>query len=155
VPCNLISIEVSPVSLLKFQMAPRLELLKSSGSKKKKCIYACLSDVKASHTQRMWAEGSSCTPYLLHKGLLVSPIKWRCLLRVLCPVRSPFTSLDCVQLKDKSLVFALRLVPEINSWACLWVLPRTCHHRLSNQCLIFLLIFCLETPKDGSCPINF
>ena len=62
----------------------------------------------------MWVDVSSCTPHLLHKGLLVSLIKWRFLI----------TTLDCVLLKDKSLLFALELGPEINSRACLWVLPR-------------------------------
>jgi len=34
VPHNLISAQDSPVPLLKFQMAPRLKILMSSGSKK-------------------------------------------------------------------------------------------------------------------------
>ena len=56
------------------------------------------------------------------------------------------------------LVFAPRLGPKINSLACLWVLPRPCHLSqcwLPNQRLIFLLIFCLETPKYSSGPTNF
>jgi len=139
-------------------MAPRLKLLMSSGSKKKELRYTCLSEAKASHSKKMWAEVSSSTPPLLHVGLLVSPIKWRYLLRVLCPVRRPITILDCVLSMDKSLVFAPGLVPEINSWACLWVLPRARHlvkYWLSNQHFIFLLTFCLETPKDSSGPTNF
>jgi hypothetical protein len=71
----------------------------------------------------MWARVSSSTPHL-HEGLLVSPIKWRCLLRVLYPVRRQILTLDCVLLKDKSLVFALRVGSKINSRFCLWVLPR-------------------------------
>jgi len=68
-------------------MAPRLKLLMSSGSKEKepRCTY--LSEAKASHSQRMWAKVSSSAPHLLQKGLLVSPTKWRCLLRVLCPAK--------------------------------------------------------------------
>ena len=124
-PHNLISFQGSPVPLLKFQMAPRFNLLMSSGSKKREPRYTCLREAKASHSQRMWAEVSSSAPHLLHKGLLVSPIKWRCLLWVLCPVRRPITTLDCVLLKDKSLVFAAGLESEINSRACLWVLPRS------------------------------
>ena len=107
---------------------------------------------KTSHIQRTWADVSSSTPHLQHKGLLVSPMKWRCLLRVLCPVRSPITTLDFVLLKNESLVLALKLGPEINSRARLWVLPRTrhlVHCWLSSQRRIFLRIFCLETPKDG------
>jgi len=64
----------SPVTLLKFQMASRIILLMSSGSKKKAARYTCLSEDKASHSQRMWAEVSSSALYLLHKGLFDSPI---------------------------------------------------------------------------------
>jgi hypothetical protein len=38
-------------------------------SKKKEPRYACLSEVKASHLQRIWAEVSSIIPHLLHNGL--------------------------------------------------------------------------------------
>ena len=91
----------------------------------------------------MWAEVLSSAPHLQHKWLLVSPIKWRCLLRVLCTVRRPMATLDFVLLKNKSLVFAAGLGPEINSRACLWVLLRLCHVAKCH-CFIFLLIFCLE-----------
>jgi len=63
----------SPVSLLKFQMAPKLILLISSGSKKREPRYVCLSEAKASHSQRMWAEVSSFASHLLHNGLSSSP----------------------------------------------------------------------------------
>jgi len=85
-------------------------------------------------------------------------MKWRCLLRLLCPLRSPITTLDFVLLKNESLVFALRLGPEIKSRSRLWVLPRArhlAHCWLSNQRRIFLRIFCQETPMDGSGPTNF
>jgi hypothetical protein len=124
-----ISIYGSPVTLLKFQMAPRLILLISSGSKKKEPRYTCLSEAEASHSQRMWAEVSFSAPHL-HSGLSDSPIRWRCLLRVLCPVRRPVTALDCVLLKNRNLALAPRQGPEINSQACLWVLPRPHHERL-------------------------
>ena len=139
-------------------MAPRLILLMSSGSKKKEPRCTCLSEAKASHSQRMWAEVSSCAPHLLHNGLSDSPIRWRCLLRVLCPVRRPVTALDCVLLKDRNLALAPRRGPEINSQACLCVSPRPCHHIeccLTNQCLILLLISCLETPKASSGLANY
>ena len=67
------------------------------------------------------------------------------------------TALDCVLLKDRNLALASRQGPEINSRACLWVLPRPHHHTqcwLTRQHLI-LLISCLETPKAGSGPTNF
>ena len=70
---------------------------------KKEPRCACLSEVKASHSQRMWAEISSFTPYLLHSGLSSSPSRWRCLLRVLCPVRRPITALDWVLLTLRRL----------------------------------------------------
>jgi hypothetical protein len=72
----------------KFQMASRLILLMSSGSKKKEPKNAYLSEAKSSHSQRMWAEVSSSAPHLLYNGLSYSP-KCRCLLRVLCPVDEP------------------------------------------------------------------
>jgi hypothetical protein len=69
-----ISIHRRPVTLLKFQKAPRLILLMSSGSKKKEPRYACLSEARASHSYRMWAKVSSCAAHLLHYGLSDSPI---------------------------------------------------------------------------------
>ena len=109
----------SPVALLKPQMAPTLILLMSSGTKKNEARYTCLSEPKASHSQRMWAEVSSLTPHFLHKGLSSSPSRWRCLLRVLCPVRRPITALDCVLLNDRSLALVPRVGPKINSLSCL------------------------------------
>jgi hypothetical protein len=105
----------------------------------------------------MWAEVSSSAAYLVHYGLSDSPIKWKYLLRVLYPVRSPVMALDCVLLEDRNLALASGQHPEINSQACLWVLPRQHHHTqcwLNNQHLI-LLISCLETPKASSGPTNF
>jgi len=45
-----------------------------------------MSEAKTSHSQRMWAEVSSSAPHLLHSGLSNRPSRWRCLLRVPCPV---------------------------------------------------------------------
>jgi hypothetical protein len=67
-----ISIHGSPVTLPKFQIAPRLILVISSGSKKEDI---CLSEAKASHSQSLWAEVSSSAPHLLHNGLSDNPIK--------------------------------------------------------------------------------
>jgi hypothetical protein len=118
---NLIPVQGNPVPSLKFQMTPRCKFLMFSGSKKKEIRYVCLSDAKASHSQRMWAEVSCSAPHLLHKGLFLSTIKWRYILKVLCPVRWTITILDCVLMKEKSLVFAAGRAPEINSRASLWV----------------------------------
>jgi hypothetical protein len=132
-------------------------LLISFGSKKKEPRYACLSEARASHSQRMWAEVSSFTPHLLHSGLSSSPSRWRHLLKVLCPVRRPVTALDWILLEDRNLALAPRLGPKINSRACLWVLPRLCHLAqcwLTNQQLSLFCISCLETPRTGSGPRN-
>jgi hypothetical protein len=147
----------SPVTLLKFQMAPKFMLLISSGSKKKEPRCTCLSEAKASHSQRMWAEVSSFTSHFLHSGLPTSPSRWRCLLRVLCPVSRPVQALDWVLLKDKNLALAPRLGPEISSRACLWVSPRPCHLTQgwsTNQRPSLFCISCLETPRAGSGPRN-
>jgi hypothetical protein len=65
----------SPVSLPKFQMAPKLTLLISSGSREKEPRCISLSEAKASHSQRMWGKVSSFTPHPLHSGLS-SPSRW-------------------------------------------------------------------------------
>jgi hypothetical protein len=139
-------------------MAPRLILLVSSGPKKEEPRYTRVSEAKASHSQRMWAEVSSSAPHLLHNGLSDSPIRWRCLRRVLCPVRRPVTVLDFVLLKDRNLDLAPRQGPKINCQSCLWVSPRPRHHIqcwLTNHRLILLRVSCLESPKASSSPTNF
>ena len=142
-----------PVPLPQFQMAPILRFIISSGSKKKEPRCAWLSETKASHAHRMWAAVSSSVPHFLQMGFLRIPITYRCLLRVLYPVRRPVTTLDCVLLKDSNRAFVAVLRPEINFRACVWVLqgPRQIAKRwLSTRLLILLLIFCLETPTNGS-----
>ena len=111
----------SLVALLNLQMAPKLILWISSGSKKKEPRYVCLSEANASHSQRMWAEVSSASPHFLHSGLSISPNMCRCLLRVLCPVRRPITALEWILLKDIDLALASRLGPEISSREHLWI----------------------------------
>ena len=84
------------------------------------------------------------------KGLSYSLFRWRCLLRVLCPVRRPVSALDCVLLKNRNLALAPRQGSEINSGACLWVSRRPRHYIqcwLTNQRLNLLHISCLETSK--------
>ena len=116
-----------------------------------------LSEAKALHSHRMWAEVSSLTPHFLHKGLPSSPSRWRCLLRVLWPVSRPVTALDWILLKVKNFALVPRLRPEMNSRACLWVSPRPRHWApcwLTNQ---RQRLFCksrLETPRAGSGPRN-
>ena len=73
----------------------------------------CLSEAKTSHAHKMWTEVSSSVPHFLQMGLLLSPITYKCLLRVLCPVRRPITALDCVLLKDNNRAVVARLGPEV------------------------------------------
>jgi hypothetical protein len=116
---------------------------------------ACLSEAKASHSHRMWAEISSPILHLLHIVLSASPSRWRCLLWVLCPVSMPVTTLAWALVKYRNLALVLRLGPEINPRACLWVPLRPCHLALcwlTNQLLSFCRITCLETPRAGSGP---
>ena len=120
-PHSLMSTQGSPVSSIKFQMALRLRLLTSSGSKKKEPKCTCLCQAKVLPLHKTWIEVSSCTPHHLHKGLQLSPIKCRFLLRVLFPVRRPVTTLNCVLLKDSILVLAVELGPKIIFQACLCV----------------------------------
>jgi hypothetical protein len=48
-------------------MARIINLLISSGSKKKEPRYVWLSEAKASHSHQMWTEVSSSVPHFLHR----------------------------------------------------------------------------------------
>jgi hypothetical protein len=138
-------------------MAPTPSTLKSSGSKKKEPRHVCLSEAKASHSNKMWTEDSSPAPHFLQMGPSHRPITCRCLLKVLYPVSRPTTTLDWVLLKDNNLAPVATLGPQINSRAYLCVLqglPQTARCCFSTQRFIFLLNTCLETPKKGSSPTN-
>jgi len=111
-----------PCSLNKVPDGPYICFLISSGSKKKEPRYVCLSDAKASHSHKMWSEVSSSVPHFLQVGLLLNPIIYRCLLKVLCPVSRPITTLDCTLLKDNNWALVATSGPEINPRACLCVL---------------------------------
>ena len=131
-------------------MAPILIFLISSGSKRKEHRYVCLSEAKTSHSHKMWTEVSSSIPHFLQVGLLLSPITYRCLLKVLCPISRPITTMDCVLLKDNNRAFVARSGPEISSRACLCVLQGPCHNTrcwFSIQRFIFPRIFRPETPN--------
>jgi len=84
-------------------------------------------------------------PHLLQMGLLLSPLTYK----LLCPVRRPMTTLDCVLLKDNNRALVSKLSPEISSRACLCVLQGPRHItkcRFFIQRLIYILMFCLENP---------
>ena len=55
-------------------------------------------------------------------GLSLSPNIYKCLLKVLCPISRPITTLDCVLLKGNNQALVTRSGPEIDSRACLCVL---------------------------------
>jgi len=79
----------------------------------------------------------------------------KCLLKVLCPVSRPITTLVWVLLKDNSRTPVARSGLEIISRACLCLLQGSRHNArccFPIQLLNFLLIFCLEPPKKGSGP---
>jgi len=63
-----------------------------------------------------------CCLLLLQMGFLLSLIAYKCLIKVLCPVRRPITTLDCVLLKDNNRAPVARSGPEINLRACPCVL---------------------------------
>ena len=90
--------------------------------KEPRCI--SLSEAKASYSHNTWAEVSSSASLLLHKWLLISSIKYKYLLMVLCPINRPITTLDCVLLKYNFLVFTVGLRSEISFRACLRVLTK-------------------------------
>jgi len=73
----------------------------------------CLSEAKATHAHKMWTEVSFSVPHFLQMRLLLGPITYKCLLRVLCPVRRPITALDCVLLKDNNRALVARVGPEV------------------------------------------
>ena len=106
----------------------------------------------------MWTEVSSLVPRFLQVGLLLSPITYKCLLKVLCPVRRPITTLDFVLLKDNKRALIARSGPEINFRACLCVLQGPHHNTkcwFSIQYFIFLLVFCLESPRKAQIQQTF
>ena len=61
------------------------------------------------HSHRTWTEFSSSVTHFLQVGLLLNPNTYRCLLRVLCLVRRPVTTLVWVLLKDSNWVFVAGL----------------------------------------------
>jgi hypothetical protein len=129
----------------------------SSGSKKKERRYVHLSEAKSSHSHKMCTEVSSSVTHFLQVKLLHCPIIYRCLLKVLCPVSRPITTLDCGLLKDNNQAPVARSKHKINSLSCLYVIQGPCHNArccFSIRHFIFPLIICLETPKKGSGPTN-
>ena len=156
-PLCSISIYGSPVTLINFQMAPRLTLLMSSGSEKRGGADTHVWVKSKLHTHRECGQRFHPLLHTYTVDCLTAQLD-EDVFRVLCPVRRPVTALDCVLLKDRNPALAPRQGPEINSQACLRVLPRTRHHTqcwLTNQHLVLFLISCLQNPKASSGPTNF
>ena len=102
----------------------------------------------ALHSRKMRTEVSSSVPHFLQMGLSLSPITYKCLLKVLCPVSRPITTLDCVLLKDNNLALVARSGPEINSPACSLCTTQTMPQ---YQMLFFHPVFHLSSyilPRD-------
>ena len=96
----------SPVPLAQFRMAPTPSTLMSSGSIKKEPRYTCLSEAKASHSDKMWYWGFLLSTIFPRNGVITQP--HRCLLKVLCPASRSITTLDYVLLKDNNRAFVAR-----------------------------------------------
>jgi hypothetical protein len=107
-------------------MAPRFRILISSASKKSEPRYVCVWVKPKLHTHRTLAEVSFSAPHLLHKGLLVSPMKWRCLLSVLYSVRRPINNPSLCP-TGKNLVFVLAVRPEMHGAICATVVFKSPH----------------------------
>jgi len=75
-------------------MAPILNFLISSASKIKEPKCVCLNDAKVSHSYKMWTEVSSSVTHFLQVGLLLSPIIYKRLLKVLCQVKCQLAKAD-------------------------------------------------------------
>jgi len=86
-----------------------------------------MSEVKVSHSHKMWTVSSSVL-HFLQMGLLLNPIIYNCLLKVLCAVSRSVTILNCVLLKDNNQALVPRSGPEIISQACLCVLQGPHHN---------------------------
>jgi hypothetical protein len=97
----------------------------------------------------MWTEVSSSGPHFPQ----VSPMMYKRLLKLLCPVSRPITTPDCVLIKDNNWTLVGRLGPEINPRTYLCVLQGQRHSTrcgFSIQHFTFHLTFCLETHKKGA-----
>jgi len=87
-------------------------------------------------------------PHFLQMGLLLIPITYRCHLRVLCPVRRPMTTLDCVLLKDSNCAPCSQITSREQFSSLPLCAARTTPH---FQMLVFHRVFNLSSyvlPRD-------
>ena len=89
--------------------------------------------------------------HFMEMGLLLSPIIYRCRLKVLCTVSRPTTTTDCVLLKDSNRVPVVRLGIEINCRACLCVLEGPHHYArcCSPSSVSSFLLYSTQRPQKG------
>jgi len=106
-----------------------------------------MSEAKASHSHKMWTELSSSVSHFLQMGLLLTPIIYKCLLKVLCPVSRPITILDCVLLKNNNRALVAKSGPEISSRVCFCVLQGLCcNTRCCFSIQLFIFLCSAERP---------
>jgi hypothetical protein len=134
-----ISVYGSPVALLKFQMATQTFTLDVLWLQEG--VQICMSWVKPElhNHKKMWAEVSSSVPHLLHNGLSDSPSRWKCLLRLLRPVRRPVTSLDYMKTTVQFLIAGDVNSPQTNFCATFTIftlLIVTCSSALERESFV-------------------
>jgi len=129
--------------------------------------YVCLSEARDSHSQRIWAEVSSSVPHLLHSGMSSSPSRWRCLLRVLSPVRKHTRAHWCIC--PIFLEFKHSIAVEIGLFALTIInkqpfsLPRYCGintwegtiSTVRRKCKWLFIIGCAHKSFDVDCDGTF
>jgi hypothetical protein len=81
----------------------------------------CVSPSPKTYPCRNVTEVSSSVPHFLQMGSLYNLMICKCLLKVLCPVSRPVTTLDCVLLKDNSRAPIAGSGPEM--WVSYWGSP--------------------------------
>jgi len=112
-----------------------------------------LSEAKASHSHKMWTGVSSSVPHFPHLGSFPIPIIHRCLLKVLCPISRPITTLVWVLLRDNSQAHVAGSRPKIISRACLCILQVPRHNARSPP--IVLVDFVVFPLRHGRSVTDF
>jgi hypothetical protein len=92
----------------------------------------------------MWSE----VPSLHFRALLLSSITYKCLLKVLCLVRRPVTTLDSpIKGQQSGPCSHFRAPNQLSSLSvCTRTMPQ--YHRLVIHPVFYLSMFCLETPPE-------
>jgi hypothetical protein len=145
-------------AILSLVVCPYIQYLsrfshKSHDFRKKK--YYWIKNVCFDFLHNLCAKRELRFPPLLHTSYIrdcrSALLNYRCLLKVLCPVRRPITTLDCVLLQDSSLVLAVGLEPGINFRICLCVLI-TCLKQDIFNIKCFYTFYCVYPDYGPSWP---